>query len=319
MTSKNQKTSGNSNEPAQSITHDLLRTMPLPQYGDEANKATRGKLLIVAGSQRLPGAAILAARAALRAGCGTVRVAVPESIALAIGIAVPELMVLPLPETNGHIARTALPLLEEQFQSCDAALIGPGLDENGESDALVQDFLGRCPLPTLVDAQALCALGTKTDKADEQKAPRIFTPHDAEMESLTGASVGEDRAAAAREVAAARGATVALKSRETFIAAPDGSLYSNTAGSRALGTAGSGDVLSGIIASLLAQKMEATPATVWGVYLHAMCGEALEQDLGEDGILASDFVSRLPQVLRYVRKQAAPILGGRRYGLRPAE
>ena len=294
--------------------------MPLPQYDDDAHKATRGKLLIIAGSQRLPGAAILAARAALRAGCGTVRVAAPQSVALAIGIAVPELMVLPLPEKDGHISQYALPQLQDQIGPCDAVVIGPGLDENPESDALICEFLANCSLPALVDAQALCALGEKKEaKQKKPDAPRIFTPHDGEMEKLTGESVGDDRAGTAKTFAKTGGMTLVLKGRETLVASPKGDIYLNKAGSRALGTAGSGDTLAGIIGSLLAQGMEATAAAAWGVHLHALVGEALEEDMGADGVLASDFVARLPFVLRYARKQTASFSGGRRYGLRPSE
>lgn len=292
--------------------------MPLPTLGDEADKMTkaeRGKLLIIGGSNRLPGAAILTARAALRTGCGTVRVAAPRNVALAIGIAVPELMVLPLPENS----KAALTMLEGQLKPCDAVVIGPGLDEEVESDALVREFLEICSLPAVVDAQALCALGEAKNSKEKPAAPRVFTPHDAEMEALTGKSIGDDRAKTALSFAKSRGVTLALKATETFVASPEGKIYRNTAGSRALGTAGSGDVLAGIIGALLAQKVEATAAAAWGVHLHALTGEALAQDMGDDGVLASDLAARLPMVLRYARKQAAPTSGGRRYGLRPSE
>jgi len=225
--------------------------------------------------------------------------------------------VLPLPETPaGNASRDAMKVLEAQFAACDAAAIGPGLDEDADSDELAREFAARCPLPLLVDAQALCAIGGIAQKAS---APRVFTPHILEMEKLTARVLGDDRAAAARDLAQARGATVALKGRETLIAAPDGALYRNTAGSRALGTAGSGDALSGIIGSLLAQGMDATAATLWGVYLHALAGEAIEQDMGEDGALAGDFIDRLPWVIRYLRKHTAPKSDGKRVGLRPVE
>jgi ADP-dependent NAD(P)H-hydrate dehydratase len=305
-------TSSETTNTPQDIAVDLLRTMPLPTYSDDADKSSRGKLLIVAGSRRLPGAALLTAKAALRAGCGTVRLAAPESIALAIGIAVPELMVLPLTEKNGHIAPDALGELEAQFEACSAAVIGPGLDENDASDAFARDFIAACPLPLLVDAQGLCV------EIKPSSAPRLFTPHDGEAASLGLKNIGEDRAAAARSLAQSHGAVVALKGRETFIATPEGKLFRNTAGSRALGTAGSGDVLAGVGGSLLAQGMDATAAAVWSVHLHALCGEAMEKDGGEDGILARDFIERLPFVLKYLRKQTAPALGARRVGLRPA-
>ncbi len=144
---------------ARIITTELLKALPLVEHGDDASKANRGKLLIVAGSSRLPGTAILAARAALRVGCGTVRVAAPASVATLIGIVVPELMVVPLPETSsGTPSLASLALLEEQYGSCDAAVVGPGMGEHVETDLLARRLVEEMPLPLVVDAQALLAL-----------------------------------------------------------------------------------------------------------------------------------------------------------------
>jgi len=299
------------NEP-QLIDNTFLKTIPLPDYSDQANKSDYGKLLLVAGSRRLPGAAILAARAALRTGCGTVRVAAPASVAGSIGAAVPELMVIPLPETSaGTIAKEAWGLLEEQFGICSAAVIGPGLDENAETDELLRKFVNECPLPLLIDAQALVAVGAKLEvlKAGKSSPARVLTPHAAEMSLLIGketAAVEDAREATAQEFAATHGLTLVLKGRETLIAAPDGTLHKNTAGTRGLGTAGSGDVLAGIIGSLLTQGMDATHAAIWGVHMHAAAGEALEKDLGDDGIIAGDLVAALPKVQRYLRHVTQP-------------
>ena len=309
---------------AQEIAIELLKTMPLPDYSDDADKGDRGKLLVIAGSQRLPGTAILAARAALRVGCGTVRVAAPASVAVQIGIAVPELMVLPLPETSsGTIARSALPLLEAQYEVCRAAVIGPGLDEHSETCELVREVVAKTPLPLVVDAEALTAWsrGGKSTPYEnvETAGARIFTPHSQEMSILTGRD--ESVIEAKREITAlgfvrVRKATLVLKGRETLIASPAGELYRNKAGTRALGTAGSGDVLAGIIGGLLAQNMEATQAAVWGVHLHALAGEAVTEDMGEDGVMARDFLERLPFVMRYLRRQVMPRKDDRRPGLR---
>jgi ADP-dependent NAD(P)H-hydrate dehydratase len=140
---------------AKKVDIDLLKTMPLPDWDDDTSKSHRGKLLIIGGSRRLPGAVILAARAALRIGCGTVRVAVPESIAVQIGVAVPELMVLPLPETShGTIAASgASKLLKEQMKACDAIVLGPGIDEDKDTEKAIKELLAKVPLPMVVDAQ----------------------------------------------------------------------------------------------------------------------------------------------------------------------
>ena len=283
-----------------------LKTIPLPDYADDANKSDYGKLLLIAGSRRLPGAAILAARAALRAGCGTVRAALPESIALAVGAAVPELMVLPLPETSaGTLAKSALQFLQEQYELCDAVVIGPGLDDNEETAQLCREIVGACPLPMVVDAAALDAF----DKKFDYPAPRILTPHSGEMNGISPKDAGGQ-------------VTLVSKGRETIISG-EAVLLRNEAGTRGLGTAGSGDVLSGIIGGFLAQGIEPTIAAAWGVHLHALAGEAAEKDLGDDGIMASDLIARAPGVLRYLRRQVAPPQikaedrAGLRTGLRP--
>lgn len=305
------------------ISAEVLRGLALPQYSDDADKADYGKLLIIAGSRRLPGAAILAARAALRAGCGTVRVAAPESVSTQIAIAVPELMVIPLPETKaGTIALDASTLLAAQWKPCDAVVIGPGLDDDEETAELLRRLAVEAPLPAVLDASAITALAEASPKFS---SPRILTPHLQELETLLGAKLNtlkNSHEEIAAKFAREQKATLVFKGRDTLIAAPSGEIYKNTAGTRGLGTAGSGDVLAGIIGGLLAQFTEqkiedgATRAAVWGVYLHALCGEAAEKDMGDDGLIASDLVMRLPQVLRYLRKQTTPKTG-ERFGLRP--
>jgi NAD(P)H-hydrate epimerase len=285
----------------QKLDIELLKTMPLPDWGDDANKGTRGKLLLIGGSQRIAGAAILAARAALRTGCGTVRLAAPQSVALHIGIAVPELMVIPLPETpSGTIARGALDILAEQFKACQAVVLGPGLDENDETADFSREIAASSPLPTLIDASALTALGTSAKKG---KAPRVLTPHVVEFEAISGQKVVEEqRVQTALDFSAKTGTTLVLKGRETVIASPNETPVQNEAGSRALGTAGSGDVLAGIIGSFLAQGLSAHQAAIWGVHFHALAGEAVAKDGGEDGVTARDFIERLPSVQKYLRR-----------------
>ena len=290
----------------QTIDTELLKTLPLPEWGEETHKADKGKLLLIGGSKRIPGAVILAARAALRAGCGSVRVAAPESVALHIGIAVPELMVIPLPETSaGTIAGEAIELIVAQSKECDAIVLGPGLDANPDTDEFAREVIQAAPLPLLIDAQAISALPGDWKAGAES---RILTPHDGEFETLTGKTVGDgdqEREKLATEFAKMSGATLAMKSHKTIVATPEGEAYLNESGTRALGTAGSGDVLAGIIGGLLAQGLDATRATIWGVHMHAEAGEALAKDGGEDGLMARDFIERLPTVQKYLRAQTA--------------
>jgi len=297
------------------IDVDLLRSMPLPAWDDDASKADRGKLLVVGGSKRIAGAAILAARAALRTGCGTVRVAAPESVALAIGVAVPELLVVPLAETGaGTIAPKSVEEVAAACRACSAMVLGPGLGADAETDAATREIVEAAPFPTVVDAQVLTSLGEGFSFAG-LKFPRVLTPHPAEFEALSGISLenadDDKRAQIAVDYARANRVTLVLKGKITFIASPDGELYRNEAGSRSLGTAGSGDVLAGVIGSLLAQGVEPTRAGVWGVHLHALAGEAVAKDLGEDGVLASDFVSQLPFIQRHLRKATEAASGAK--------
>ncbi|BCM91021.1 bifunctional NAD(P)H-hydrate repair enzyme Nnr [Abditibacteriota bacterium] len=290
----------------QKIDVELLKTMPLPAWDDESSKADRGKLLVVSGSKRVPGAAILVSRAALRSGCGTVRVAVPESVALAIGVAVPELLVVAVPETKtGTLAKSAVESVASECRACQALVVGPGVGAGSETEAAIREIVEAAPLPSVVDAEALTALGEGFSFTGV-KAPRILTPHAKEFEVLANLSLegadDEKRAKIAADYARAQKVILVLKARTTFVASPDGTVYRNEAGSRALGTAGSGDVLSGAIGSLLAQGVEPTRAAIWGVHLHALAGEGVAKDLGDDGVLASDFISHLPFVQRFLRR-----------------
>jgi hydroxyethylthiazole kinase-like uncharacterized protein yjeF len=285
------------------IDTSLLSAMPLPDAGPEGSKADRGKLLIVAGSRSLPGAAILAARAALRVGCGTVRAAVPSSVAVSIGVAVPELMVIPLPETaDGTASEASLSALEGQFERCDALVIGPGLGSGEKTGRLASHLVECSPLPTVVDAAALLAWGASG--RPRARAPRVLTPHAGEMAALVGldaAQIEQARERTAARYAAEWGAVVALKGRETLVAGAD--LYVNVAGTPGLGTAGSGDVLAGVIGGLLARGARAEVAAAWGVHIHARAGEAVADRLGDDGMTASDVVEMLPIALRSVKSE----------------
>lgn len=279
----------------QLVTRELLAALPLPGYGPNASKFDRGKLFLVAGSAALPGAALLAGRAALRVGCGTVRLLLPADLAPHAGMAFPEAMVLPISPEQ----------VRRQYAVCRAGVVGPGLDGTDKVARLVRKLVGESPVPLVVDAEALLAcVKTPTSFA----GPRVFTPHAGEMCRLLGCdadALEADRVDLALGFARDRRATVVLKGKETLIAGPDGALYVDRSGTRALATAGSGDSLAGVIGGLLAQGLDATAAAVWGVHLHGLAGEAAGADLGDDGVLASDFVDRLPRVIRDLRRATA--------------
>jgi hydroxyethylthiazole kinase-like uncharacterized protein yjeF len=275
----------------------VLRRMPLPGYDAEADKDDRGKLLIVAGSAGLPGGAILPARAALRIGCGTVRVALPSAIATAVGVAVPELMVVPLPPGG-----EAIDVLASQLEACAAVVAGPGMLADPATDELLAWLIEHAECATLIDARGLHVWAGRP--CWELAGPRVLTPHGREVASMLGREVTEgERASVASAFARQYGGTFVLKGAETLIADRAGGLFRNRRGTRGLGTAGSGDVLAGVIGGLLAQGLGPTEAAVWGVHVHALAGEAVAEQLGEDGMIASDLLPRLPVVLGELRRR----------------
>lgn len=259
----------------QRVTRELLASIPLPRYDVNASKYARGKLFVIAGSAALPGAAILAGRAALRVGCGTVRLVLPAELTAPIGAVFVESMV---------VARS-LETIRAQYDACRAGVIGPGLDESDETAELVRQVIQEVPVPLVVDAEALLACPD-----GPYAGPRILTPHAGEMKLL------RKRDFKTRDV------TLVLKGKETRVTSPKGDAYLDTTGTRALATAGSGDALAGVIGGLLAQDMDPTHAAVWGVQLHGLAGEAAAASLGDDGVLASDVVEQLPSVVRELRR-----------------
>lgn len=290
------------------IDAELLAEMPLPDYPADADKAVYGKLLLVAGGRNCPGAALLAATAALRSGCGTVRLAAPASIALSLGIALPELYVLPLPETPaGTLAPEALAQLEQQFEACNAILLGPGIGEHPATEILCRELIAHAPLPMLIDAQALS--GLKPLLGEGFPAPRLITPHSGEMGRLCDQEpqvIVKNAAELACQFASEYGLLTVLKGHQTHVARSQASVYLNRAGTRGLGTAGSGDVLAGLIAGLLTQSLAPLAAACWGVHLHALAGEAVAAEIGDDGLMARDLLDRLPMVQRQLRASSSP-------------
>ena len=276
----------------------LLALAPLPAYALGATRRHRGRLLAIVGSRTRPGGALLAALGALRVGCGSVRVAAPASVALAVGIQAPELTILPLPETpDGALAHNATAVVEAQFGSCDAIVIGPGLDADEATAAFARRIVNTAPKPLIADARALRALTpNRASGTGPIPGPRIYTPREREMAVMTGQearAIEFDRAAAALAAARARNGIVLLQGPEMLLALPGGVLYSEPTGSRGLGTAGAGDVLAGAIGGLLAQGLSPEAAAAWGVRLHVRAAALAAAAVGEDGMIARDLLDHL--------------------------
>jgi hydroxyethylthiazole kinase-like uncharacterized protein yjeF len=284
------------------ITPELLRGWPLPQPEAHGDKEGRGRVLVVGGSAEMPGAAVLAGLAALRAGVGKLRLAVPRSVALGVALAVPEGRVFALPETaNGAVDFAAVDELVERANQVQCVLFGPGMTDEPATARLVQAVLPRLEGPTVVlDATALACLGLDPQALHCLHGKVIVTPHAGEMASCLKAekeAIVADAVGTARQAAALFHSVVALKGAETVIAGPDGDCYLNRAGNVGLATTGSGDTLGGIIAGLAARGAEPLQATVWGIYLHARAGDRLARNIGPLGYLARELLPEIPQLL----------------------
>jgi ADP-dependent NAD(P)H-hydrate dehydratase / NAD(P)H-hydrate epimerase len=268
----------------------------------DSNKGMYGHVLVIAGGRGKTGAAAMAGVGALRAGAGLVTVASAESAIAQIAAHAPEIMTEPLPETgDGSISMRVVEHLTALVDKKNVVAIGPGMGRNPETSQLIRRLVNELPRPMVVDADALNALDAKTLRAP---APRILTPHPGEMARLANSNVADiqaDRVGCARAFAQERAVYTILKGNRTVIASPDGRIWINPTGSPAMATGGTGDVLTGMIAGLVAQfpdQLEA--ALLAAVYLHGRAGELGAAQLGEKALIATDLFEFLPEAMREV-------------------
>ncbi|HEY6000788.1 MAG TPA: NAD(P)H-hydrate dehydratase [bacterium] len=268
----------------------------------QAHKGTCGHALILAGSRGMLGAAVLAARGALRGGAGLVTVALPASVAPPVLPGLPEAMLLPLPDGGLGIAGpVADDVLRERLGGVQALAAGPGLSRSPETTRLVRALADRAALPLLLDADALHALAAPPARPSWQAGPAILTPHPGEAARLLGvtaATVQADRVEAARRCAARYGAVVVLKGARTVVADPGGTAWVNPTGNPAMAAPGMGDVLAGLIAAHLARGIPPLPAALLGVHLHGLAGDLAAAATGPWGLLASEVADRIPAAAR---------------------
>jgi len=278
----------------------LLRRWQLPQVDGALGKKERGKILVVGGSDQIPGAVILAATGALRAGAGTLQIATSKTIAKTVAVAMPEARVFGLEVMrNGELKRDSCRSIHQHAEQCDALLIGPGMiDARAGTTLLTHCLKSKGTYPVIVDAAPLQAFATRLPKSGNNAL--VLTPHAGEMARMSATTIEailERPIDAARQAAKQFNAVVVLKGATTYIAAPSGQVYCNTAGNTGLGTSGSGDTLCGIIAGLCARGADPLQAAVWGVFAHAKAGEALAQRIGSLGFLARELLIEIPGLL----------------------
>lgn len=305
------------------LLDDKLALGLLPPRPRSAHKGSCGKVLVVAGSKGMTGAASLAARSALRIGAGLVTLAVPESVQPVLASQLAEIMVQPLPERSKAAAAAeglpeqyddigpegtlggdaALARLLEMSRQADAVLLGPGLGRARETQELVRRFVQEAECPLILDADAIYAFGGNPDALSQCHQMPVLTPHMGEMARLLGVTVEELRESLlpmVSEAAREYQAVFVVKSECTVIAYPDGDLFFTTKGNAGMATAGSGDVLAGTVAGL-AKQTETGLAPLLGVYLHGLAGD-LAYVRWCEGLIAGDIVDMLPQARRELKE-----------------
>lgn len=273
----------------------------IPPRKSDSNKGDYGRVLIVTGSTGMTGAGCLAGKAALRTGAGLAYLGVPASLAYMYNIVLPEAVVIPLDDArSGVLSVSAAEQILARSRGMNVIALGPGLSTAGDIRAVIASVIASAEIPLVLDADALNALVGNLAVLTERRAEIVITPHPGEMSRLMNVTVAEiqkNRIECARDFAAAHKIIVVLKGERTVIASPDGRVFVNPTGNSGLASAGTGDVLCGVIASLIAQGASPLDAAKAGVYVHGLAGNFCASRLGEYGMIAGDLVEELPLAL----------------------
>ncbi len=281
------------------ITSQLVSSL-LPYRKPDGHKGDFGKLFLIAGSLGMTGAAALAAKSALRSGCGLVKIGCPRTVLPTIAHLAMEATLWPLPDVakKGALAKRGLGEILNIVKDHNAIAIGPGLGQHRETKDLIRRLIPKLEVPAVIDADGLNAIVGFTDIFKAVKVPMVLTPHPGEFNRLTGKPVPIDiheRIKVATEFAKTYNTTLVLKGSPTIVADPDGNCYLNPTGNNGMATGGSGDVLTGAIGAFLAGGLSAVDAAVCGVYIHGLTGDIASMDLGETSLIAGDLVEYLPE------------------------
>lgn len=281
------------------VTTQVLRAWPLPVCGDD--KESRGRTLVIGGSDQTPGAVLLAAESALRSGAGKLQVATVSSVAPHVAVALPESLVRPLPQSRcGDISPSAADVLAEMATGCGSVLIGPGIRDVDTCVELLSSLVPRLDVPTVIDAIALAYVGRCPDGLRHLEGQVVLTPNRSELALTLGVDQGEvddDPGGAAARLADRTGAVVAGGGSTSWVADTGGRLWRDDAGGLGLGVSGSGDVMAGIVAGLAARGATPAQAAVWAAHLHGRAGDRLAAGVGRLGFLARELPAEVPRVL----------------------
>ena len=276
------------------ITAPTEEDLVLPKRVSDSNKGTYGKVLIVAGSDEICGAAVLAASAALRTGCGMVRVFTHENNRVAIQGLLPEALI-----TSYNKSSKLTDKLKKALEWCDSVVIGPGIGTGSQAEEMLSFVLNEARVPMVLDADALNIIAKNQELPGSNSADIVITPHIGEMSRLTGLTIEKIKMhpiETARDFAAAYNLVCVLKDARTVTVMPDGKTVINTSGNDGMSTAGSGDVLAGMAGSLMAQGVKAKEAAWRAVYLHGAAGDRAKEKNGAHTMLASDIISSISEL-----------------------
>jgi len=277
------------------LDRGALDAHPLPPVID-GEKETKGRILVIAGSREVPGAALLTATAAMRAGAGKLRIATVESVAVELGVVMPEAMVAGVPEDDGGFAASAVESLAEQAKDVDAVVAGPGMKRNAACRPLARALL-KSDVPLALDVALLKAL---TQQDESRGIAPVLLPDKDELASLLDCDEGEierDRVGCGRRAADRYRSIVLVKGVTSHVVCPDGDFWTYEGGAPGLGVSGSGDVLAGIVGGLLARGAEPLNALLWAVWLHGEAGAQLAKRIGPIGFLAREIADEIPALL----------------------
>jgi ADP-dependent NAD(P)H-hydrate dehydratase / NAD(P)H-hydrate epimerase len=275
----------------------------------DSNKGNFGHVLVIGGSLGKPGAAAMAAMSALRAGAGLSTVATPRSVLSTVACFHPELMTGPLEETEeGSIAKSALLRIEELARGKTVLAIGPGVSRNAETAECIRNLVTPAKTPIVLDADGLNAFEGHADELNGHDRQIVITPHPGEMARLAGCSIADvqrDRIKTARTFAADHNLIVVLKGNRTLIAKPSGEVWVNTTGNPGMATGGTGDILTGMVAGMIAQyPAKVFDAVMAAVHLHGLAGDFTKESMGEQCMVATDLIKALPEAFRRTRVAA---------------
>lgn len=292
---------------AKEVTKDFAKTL-FPKRVEESNKGTYGKVLNIAGSINYQGAAYLSSLAALKTGAGLVTLASTKQVVSSLAASCPWVTFVPLDTYNWQcIAHSAFEQVKNYLDSYSVVSIGPGLSTENETGQFVRaavNYLAQTNKKSVIDADALNIIAQKgIEQTDSLPENSVITPHPVELSRLIKVPVEKiqsERVFYAKQTAQKFGCCVVLKGHKTVIASTDGEIFINTTGNSALAKAGSGDVLTGMIAGFAAQGLDIVKAAILGVYLHGLCGEIASETFTKYSVLATDQIDYIPKAIKQI-------------------